>query len=338
CVTLFTSSLRDRPPPELPREIPSVRISDHRIPVRLLNLAWHRAEWPPVEWSTGASFDVAFSPHPLLMPSRGAARVVMVHDLDFLTHPERTTREVRRDYPTLAGPHARRADRVIVPSPYTADEVARRLDIPLERIAVCPPGTPEWKAPVRGVARQGYLLFFGTLEPRKNVGGLLDAYEQLVAEWPDVPRLVLAGRAGPEAAAWLDRLAGPTLRGRVEHLGYVAGADRQRVYEGARALVLPSFDEGFGMPVLEAMSLGIPVVVSAQGALPWIIEDAGLSFDPSDETSLCRALHRVMTDDGLAETLGQSGRARAQAFSWHRTADAVRTAFEEAIRARSRHQ
>ena len=169
-------------------------MSDHRIPVGLLNLAWHNLEWPPVDWIVAAGHDVVVSPHPLLLPARRAARVVMVHDLDFLDHPERTRREVRRDYARLVASHAGRADRILVPSQYTAGEVRRRLAIPAERMRVCPPGVPAWPEPVATqVALDGFVLFMGTLEPRKNVGGLLEAYRRLRARRPGTPRLVLAG-------------------------------------------------------------------------------------------------------------------------------------------------
>lgn len=329
-LTLFTSSLRDRPARDLARDIPGAVISDHRVPVRVLNFAWHRLEWPPVDWWVPTA-DIVFSPHPLLLPSRRAAQVVMVHDLDFLTHPERTHREIRRDYPALAAPHAMRAERVIVPSPYTAGEVTRVLGVPPERIAICPPGIPEWASPVRGFARDGYLLFFGTQEPRKNVAGLLRGYERLCATRPNAPKLVIAGKGAESAGS----TQAPSPGGRIEYRGYVAANERQRLYAGARALVMPSFEEGFGMPALEAMSLGIPVVVSARGALPDLVQDAGLLVDPTDEASIVDAMDRVSADDTLAGTLAANGQRRAQAFSWTRTAALVRQAFADALAAKA---
>lgn len=325
-LTLFTSSWKDRPPSDLAAAVPGARISDHRLPVSLLNLAWHNLQWPPVERLTGERYDIAFSPHPLLLPARSAAQVVMVHDLDFLTSPERTAREIRRDYPRLAGAHARRARAVIVPSDHTAQQVGRMLEVPRERISVCPAGVPEWPAATRGFDRRGYVLFFGTNEPRKNVPGLLAAYRQLSADHPDSPTLVMAGRAGLGPDDLED-----ALRGRVEHRGYVPDGDRQALYLGARVLVLPSFEEGFGMPVLEAMSLGIPVVVSARGALPELVREAGVIVDPADTSSIAHALRRVLTDDPLADALASRGLARAAEFSWGQTATAVRRAFEAAL-------
>jgi glycosyltransferase involved in cell wall biosynthesis len=333
-LTLFSSSWSDRFDATLASAIPGARLSDHQVPVRVLNLLWHRAEWPQVERFVGEECDVAFSPHPLLLPSR-AAQVVMVHDLDFLTHPERTQREIRRDYPRLAGQHARRADAVIVPSAYTASQVAQRLQVEPERIAVCPPGLPAWRESPRGFARDGYLLFMGTAEPRKNIEGLLRAYQRLVDGWRDAPRLVLAGKPAADAGHLIERVQRALPAGRIEQLGYVAESARQEVYAGARALVLPSFDEGFGMPALEAMSLGIPVVVSDRGALPEVVGDAGLLIDPTNDQSLSDSLMRVLSDDRLAESLSSRGRERAARFSWERTASLVHAAFSEAIRRRA---
>src|SRR5688500_2876493 len=116
-VAAFTSSWRDRPAGETAERL-GARIVDCRVPVRVLNFLWHRLEWPPVELLAGP-VDVVHAAHPLMIPSRRAARVVTVHDLYFLDHPERTSAEIRRDYPALTGQHARAADAVITPSRYT---------------------------------------------------------------------------------------------------------------------------------------------------------------------------------------------------------------------------
>ena len=134
-------------PAALAAELPDVRIVDRRVPVGALNLAWHRLRWPPIEALAGGEYDIAHSPHPLLLPSRSAAQVVTIHDLHFLSHPERTSAEIRRDYPALVRAHARRADRIIVVSRFVAGEVQRLLDMPADRISVCPNGAPEWKGP-----------------------------------------------------------------------------------------------------------------------------------------------------------------------------------------------
>src|SRR5262245_36331347 len=265
-LTIFSSSWKDRL--QVSSEIAQARPIDRRVPVSVLNFAWHRLEWPPAELLAGGSFDITHSLHPLLLPSRAAAQLVTIHDLNFLTHPERTRAEIRRDYPTLVRDHAHRAEHIIVPSRFTAVEVERRLQIPESQITVCSPGAPEWTARSKP-RRDGYILFFGTLEPRKNVGLLLDAYERLLAQRRHAtPELLLAGAATETSGPWLSRISRAPLAGRVRHAGYVDPERRRDVYEGARLLVQPSFEEGFGIPVLEAMTAGVPVVAANRGALP----------------------------------------------------------------------
>jgi glycosyltransferase involved in cell wall biosynthesis len=332
-LSLFSSSWKDRL--HAPAELAGARTIDRRIPVRLLNFAWHRLEWPPVESLGGGPFDVTHSSHPLLLPSKTAAQVVTIHDLNFLSHPERTRAEVRRDYPTLAREHANRADRVIVSSAFASREVERVLGVPAERIAVCPPGAPEW-LPRQAAPKGGYVLFFGTLEPRKNIGGLLDAYERLLSgagkAAPSArPELVLAGRATADAQAWLERIARAPLKGVVRHVGYVESSKRQALYEGARLLVQPSFEEGFGLPVLEAMSLGVPVVAARRGSLPEVVGDAGPLVDPERPDEIADAIAHIIGDDDYAAACAAKGLARARTFDWARTAHKVFDVYRQAV-------
>jgi glycosyltransferase involved in cell wall biosynthesis len=329
-LTLFSSSWKDRL--NANGDLPPVHVVDRRVPVALLNFAWHRLEWPAVESLANGNFDVTHSMHPLMMPSRSAAQVITIHDLNFLSHPERTRGEIRRDYPPLARRHAHRADAIIVPSQFTAAEVERRLGVPPDRITVCSPGAPDW-APRAAAPTAGYILFFGTLEPRKNVGVLLDAYERLVTH-RSLPQLVLAGLATDEAAKWLERIARPPLAGTVRHVGYVQPGHRRQLYEGARILVQPSFEEGFGIPVLEAMTIGVPVIAASKGALPEVLGDAGLLFEPGDPDALAAALERLLSDEPLAAASVAKGVARARHFRWSETAAKIARVYQHAIERR----
>jgi glycosyltransferase involved in cell wall biosynthesis len=363
-LTLFASSWKDRF--ALPPDLAGAAAVDRRVPVSVLNFAWHRLGWPPAEALARGAYDVVHSPHPLLMPARHAAQVITIHDLDFLTHPERTRAEIRRDYPALARDHAHRAAAVLVPSAYTAGEVERLLDVPRERMTICPPGAPDW-TPRAAAPKDGYVLFFSTLEPRKNVGGLLDAYEQLLtgagpakagphvrgegtspggrgesasegarASQASVPDLVLAGRATEDAQPWLDRIARPPLLGHVRHVGYVEAGDRRALYDGARLLVQPSFDEGFGLPVLEAMTLGVPVVAADRGSLPEVLGGAGVLANPDQPADIARAIAQVLNDDRVATACADAGIARARTFRWEETAHRVYDAYRNAIERRAR--
>jgi glycosyltransferase involved in cell wall biosynthesis len=279
----------------------------------------------------------------LLTPSRSAARVVTIHDLHFLSHPDRSRAEVRRDYPSLVRSHAHRAHQIVVPSRFTAIEVQRHLGVSPERISVCPHGRPRWPARTAPPPR-GYVLFFGTLEPRKNVPGLLEAYERLIrrfgngrpapgaaAEERGLPQLLLAGQATEAARPWLERIERPPLQGRVRHVGYVDPERRRELYEGARLLVQPSFEEGFGLPVLEAMTVGVPVVASRRGALPEVLGDAGLLVNPDDPDEIAGAIERLLSDPALSAACAARGLERARAFEWQRAARQVYGAYERAI-------
>jgi glycosyltransferase involved in cell wall biosynthesis len=340
-LTVFSSSWKDRLT-ETP-DLHGASAIDRRVPVRLLNFAWHRLGWPQIERFTGLDFDVAHSSHPLLLPSRHAAQVITIHDLYFLAHPERTRAEIRRDYPGLVRDHARRASRIVVPSQFTAIEVERQLGVTAERIAICPPGAPDW-APRETALSDGYILFFGTLEPRKNIGGLLDAYERLIAlsDGPaqagrparEVPELVLAGKATEDARPWLERITRPPLVGHVRHIGYVEPADRRALYAGARLLVMPSFEEGFGIPVLEAMTFGVPVVAANRGSLPEVLGDAGSLVNPDRPDEIAGAMARVLSDDAFASACVAKGVLRARQFNWRRTARLVYDVYREALQDR----
>ncbi len=341
-VAVFTSSWKDRPAPGLATEL-GATVIDRRVPVRVLNYLWHRAEWPPIETLAGAC-DVVHAAHPLLIPSRHAAQVVTIHDLFFLSQPERTTAEIRRDYPALARAHAQRADAIVTSTEYGRRLVIEQLGVADDRIYVCPPGAPVWPAPsgVEGpasssatrVADDGCVLFLGTLEPRKNVGTLLDAYALLLRRGSKVPPLVLAGRATAAATDWLARIAEPPLAGHVRHVGYVSGEDRERLFASARVLVLPSLDEGFGLTALEAMSAGVPLVASNRGSLPEVVGNGGTLVDPENAVELAAAIEHLATNEGAAAEARRAGLARAKTFTWDASAATLRRAYVDAVRRR----
>ena len=328
-LTLFSSSWKDRLAGDA---VPGAARADMRVPVRVLNAAWHRLEWPPVEWFAGP-MDVLQSMHPLLIPTRrrvrasrpGPARFVTIHDLYFLDHPAQTFGEIRRDYAALAGSHARRADGVVVPSEYTREQVVRRLEVPAERVVVVSPGAPDCPRRIEPLTG-GPILFVGTVEPRKNIPGLLKAYAHLRERLPGAPPLVVAGRVPggqdpPRSAAQTG----------VQWLGYVSDQQLEALYGEASMLVMPSFDEGFGLPVLHAMTLGVPVVAAGRGSLPEVLGDAGLLVDPEDTADIASGLERVLVDPALRGRMADAGVARARNYRWDTGARRLYAAYEHAL-------
>jgi glycosyltransferase involved in cell wall biosynthesis len=322
---LFSSSWKDRLSAAL---LPGTTTVDARVPVAVLNAAWHRLEWPPIERFAGP-IDIAHSSHPLLMPARDAVRAVSIYDLDFLDHPDRTRAEIRRDYPALVRRHAQRADVVVVISEHTGRQVESRLGVAPERIVICRPGAPDW-TPREEPGAAGPVLFVGTIEPRKNLPVLFAAYDRVLAARPDAPPLVLAGRTVEQSPEILDTLrAYPRLRDRVRPLGYVSNEARERLYREASLLVLPSLEEGFGMTVVEAMRVGLPVVASRAGALPEVLGDAGSLVDATDDLGLAAAIERLLSDPAARRRSAEAGRARAARFSWADSAARLLEAYRD---------
>jgi glycosyltransferase involved in cell wall biosynthesis len=318
-LTVFSSSWKDRL-----RQVPDgASRLDLRIPVKTLNFAWHRLGWPPVE-RFGVAPDITWSLHPLLMPSRHAVRAVTIHDLYFLDRPEHTAAEIRRDYAALAPRHAARADLVVVNSAYTRGEVIRRLGVEADRVTVCYPGAPA--LPPRPLPPSaGPILHIGTIEPRKNVEALIRAYAELGRSRPHVPPLVFAGRSADRVGLPADLSAG-----RIEFLGYVEDERKAQLYREASMLVIPSNDEGFGIPALEAMTVGVPVVAAGRGALPEVVADAGILCDADAAADLAGAMGRILDSEPLRLDLRARGIERARAFTWQASAARLLAAFRSA--------
>ena len=337
-LAILSTSWKDRPSPEVSSELRNVEVIDRRVPVRAITWAWNRLGWPPVEWLAGAT-DVVHAQSPLLIPTRHAASVITIHDLDFLNHPDRTHAEMRRDYPSRVHEHAARADQIVVSSHYTAGEVVRQLGVPRYRLTVCSPGAPRWASDIArqraGADSGSSILFIGTVEARKNFGGLLDAYERLRARQSDAPPLVIAGRVTEWATPLVARLKEEPLRGTVELRGYVRHQDRPALYRQARMLVLPSFEEGFGLPVLEAMASGVPVVVSNRGSLPEVAGDAARPVPADDADALSAEMERLLDRDAARQAIS-CGLVQAARYTWESCAASALEAYREAIQNQAR--
>jgi glycosyltransferase involved in cell wall biosynthesis len=265
--------------------------------------AWHRLRRPPLGLEEA---DVIHAPSLAVPPAGDRPLVVTIHDLAFLSHPDCFPPRGRAFHRRGLDLALAEAAAVVVPSRFTASELlAAGFDA--DRIHVVPHGIdPPGDAAAGG--GDPYLLFVGTLEPRKGLPVLLDAFALLHRERPGL-RLVVAGPRGWGPAPDLQR-PGVLARGRV------AEADLDTLYRGAALLAVPSRSEGFGLPALEAMARGCPVVASDAGALPEVVGDAGVLVAPGDPGDLAQACAGLLADDDHRAALADAGRQRAAGFTW----------------------
>ncbi len=311
-----------------------------RSPLDLLRMGWHAGRCgADVFW-----FPTVYSFYPVLgrVPVVVAFHDAMTEERPELFFPTRRSRVFWRAKVWMA---RRRASSIVAPSESARRNVAAALRWPVELIArvdeapaavfrrtVNPTATRAVLARHALPANVPLVLYVGALSPHKNLATLLRAVAALPADagW----HLALVGEYRSdsalgcygEIAALRSALA---LTERVTLTGFVPDDDLAVLYHAATMLVLPSFDEGFGLPVLEAMACGLPVVVSARGSLPELVGDAGLTFDPTDRSALTRTIARVLDDADLRRELGTRGSARAAAFSWKQSARQMMTVLEE---------
>lgn len=276
-------------------------------------------------------------------PARASVPVVLtVHDLAGRTRPQDLPPVSRFYWGRYLPTTVRYAARVIAPSKCTRHDLMRETGVPPGRISVVPYGyDPRFVAmppPILEAARarlalpERFFLFVGTLEPRKGVDTLVNAF--LGAADDVAEDLVLAGRDGRLADPLRARANRSSAGNRVRFLGYVADADLPALYNLARAVVMPSRHEGFGLPILEAMASGAPVVATTAGALPEVAGDAALLVEPGDVGALARALQRVSREESLHGELRERGFERCRLFSWQRTAVETVDVYEEVLAAR----
>jgi glycosyltransferase involved in cell wall biosynthesis len=319
-------------PPPLP-SAPRLRFRYHHMPAGFLlpvrpTLALLRAVVEPLLLFLDGN-DVYFAPNFFVPRRHGAAvngLVPTVHDLAFLCLPETVQREtlenLRRHLPrTLFA-----AERIIAVSAATAGDLARLAGVRSQRVHVIHEGVDPRITTSAAVAPHGlparYVLFVSTLEPRKNVLGLLDGFARAVALGYD-GGLVLVGRWGWHTEAAQAALAASPVRGRIVHLDYLERDELAATLQNAEALILPSLLEGFGLPIVEAMACGVPVIASKTSSLPEVAGEAALYVDPARSWEIGDAIVALASDPTLHATLAAAGRVRAARFRWEDAARAT---------------
>lgn len=313
-----------RPPEEW---TPPVEVFELPLPRALLYRSWHRIRRPRVQLATGR-VDVIHATS-AATPPKSAPLVITVHDLAWLKEPSHFTPRGLDFFRRGLDVALRDADLVLCSSRATARDAEEAGWRP-ERLRVVPLGTdavPARPAQVASVRNEyglpdDYILWTGTIEPRKNLPRLLEAYRSLDTRL----HLVVCGPRG-----WnedLDALVGP-VRERVHLLGFVPGADLPGLYAGARIFCWPSLREGFGLPVLEAMAQGTPVVTSRGTSTEEVAGDAAVLVDPTDPAAIAAGIETILGDESFESKLAAAGSARAREYTWERTARLVADAYEE---------
>ncbi len=291
---------------------------------------WQRARVPlPAEIILG-DVDAFYSPDFVLPPLRKRTHALLtVHDLSFLRFPETFTPALRRYLERAVPRSIARADRILADSDATRDDLIQLLDVPPERITALysgvsarfsPQSEPGERSALQkryAIGERPYILSVGTLQPRKNYVRLMEACAPLAQE--KELDLVIVGQP-----AWL---AEPILAATAEYPfvklpGFVDDGDLPALYRQAALFAFPSLYEGFGLPALEAMACGTPVVASSASSLPEVVGDAGLLVDPTDVPGWTTALRRLLEDEGLRGRLRAAGQTQATSFTWEGAAEA----------------
>jgi len=324
--------------PRSPRPGEGYAVRRSRWPTQqpLVRVVWEQVAQPWTLCRVGA--DLAHGPVFVGPLAASIPFVVTIHDLSFRRFPHLFRPANRLYLSSITRASARRARRVIAVSAHAAEETVRLLGVEREKVDVVYHGVaprfrplpPEKVEAFRARRRlpERFILFLGTLEPRKNLVRLVEAFARL--REPDL-RLVLAGGRGwyyEEVFACVERLG---LRERVVFPGYVPGEELPLWYNAAAVFAFPSLYEGFGMPVVEAQACGTPVLTSDRSALPEAAGDGALLVDPYDAEGIAEGLHRLLTDGDLREALRRRGLAHAARFTWQKTAAETVSVYRRAL-------
>jgi glycosyltransferase involved in cell wall biosynthesis len=319
-----------------------VTASQRPMPARPLHAMWAGRDWPPLELFIGP-VDVVHGTNFVVPPTRRAAAVVSVHDLTPLHHPE-LCNPATLAYPGLIRRALARGAWVHADSAFVGGEVIEAFGADPDRVRVVAPGVPPLPQLAPGAARPliepflppgvvRYVLAIGTAEPRKDLPGLVRAFDRLATRHPDLA-LVLAGPPGWGEEALVSAIDAAGAGARVVRTGWLEPPVLAALLQEASVLAFPSVYEGFGFPPLEAMAAGVPVVATRAGSLPEVLGDGAVLVDVGDNDGLAEALARVLDDSTLRQDLVAAGSARAASFSWERCGDELARLYRDVAAAR----
>jgi glycosyltransferase involved in cell wall biosynthesis len=308
---------------------------------RYTNIIWHRTglPFPKIEWLTGP-IDVFHSPNFVLPPVAKARTVLTIHDLSFMRVPECAEPSLREYLLRIVPKAVARADRILADSHNTRDDVIELLGVNPDRVEVVPAGVDARFRPINDgtvleqvreryhLGDDPFILSVGTLEPRKNFAGLIESFAALRRDTQLPHRLVIAGGKGWLYEGIFEAARRLRLEEHITFAGFVADDDLPALYNLADVFAFPTLYEGFGLPVLEAMACGTPVITADNSCMPELVSNAALLVEAADVEGLARAIRDVLTQDNLREALIVRGLARARQYTWQAAAQKLLAAYE----------
>jgi len=280
-------------------------------------------------------------------PGATGKKVAMIHDMAYKSYPLTVDKKTRAWLELCMKKSCRHADHIVTVSDFSKREIIHYLHVPKEKISVVPNAvdhaiyhadyTEKQIQKVLGKyqVQREYFLYLGTIEPRKNLERLLDAYEKLYQKRKrtvHMPQLVLAGKRGWLCEGIYEKARKLNAGKKILFIGYVEPQDSPVLMCGAKAFVFPSLYEGFGMPPLEAMACGTPVIASNVSALPEVVGDAGILVNPHSEEEIFQAMQVLLEDDAYRKHLGRLGAARAAEYTWVKSAGLLMDVYQELCR------
>lgn len=289
----------------------------------------------------GKKADVTIFFNYVIPPGVKGKKITFVYDMGYKAYPETVRRKTRSLLNIALSKSCKRADQIITISEFSKSEIIKYLGIPENKISIMPCGVdsslyhPNYSdEEVRTIMdkyqiKGDYLLYLGTLEPRKNVVRLIQAYAQLKKKIPNIPELVLAGRKGWMFDSIFDIVKNLNMDKCIIFTGYVDEKDAPILIKGAEVFLFPSIYEGFGMPPLEAMACGTPVLVSNVSSLPEVVGDAGFLVDPFSVDSIKEGIEILIKDEGKRNELSKLGMERVKLYTWDNAAKIIHTIIRD---------
>lgn len=326
---LWYNAFKEIDTSHFPTAYPNVKLFRTRIPNKLFNLSLSLLRWPKIDHFIGSGIDVLWVPDPRPAPvSQDCKKILTFHDLSFVDFSHSFTFKTRMWHKLLRPKkEALEANQIIAVSQFTKKQLVEEYGIGEEKIEVIMEAASSTLRPLdmpRGLELiqrkyglpQEYFLCLSTLEPRKNTKGVIDTYIEWQRETNAEVHLVVAGKRYPEIFSSIDLTQHP----KIHFPGFIEEEDKALLYQYAQGFFFPSFYEGFGLPILEAMQCGTPVVTSDATSMPEVAGGAAILVNPNEPHELKEAMHKIHRDDILKKQLIRKGFVQAAKFSWEKAA------------------